>query len=1216
MSSGSAKKFFQRARILLLAILLCPPVFGTSVPEAAEKKRTVRIPCGINSLLYLDASGEPAGNCNAYLDKLAEINNWEYEYVDTTWTEAVEMLGTGEIDLLFPTNYTPERAEAMDFSSLAGGYVAPGLFTKADSGYYYEDFASFNGAKIAVTKDTSNELELIEFAKNRGFTYEPVYIDSAEEKTRALEQGEVDMVIFNASNELPNAVLAAVLEAQPFYYTVKSGNDTLLTELNHGMQQLLNSFPDLVADTQHSCLVGNNPSSLALTEREREFIESGTEIVIGFYENTEPLAYVSDDGNYDGIYIRLLENIRETSGLNLTFRPVSRNESWQELLAGHDIDFYIGSSAMIAVEDPLLCTTDPLLEYENVLITDYKCRFTELDVPKIALTQGRAYWADYLESMLGEAEITYYRTAKECLNAVQSGRADATLLNNIEFNYHTKNDRFSTLIQWEPYRFTSGVSLTAAADVDSTMFSVFNKSVGFLQPEYTDAVVNEYLNMPYVSADLMDILYTARFILAGFSFIILVLLTVGISILRIRRLRAEAQRREAEIEKHQLKIVAALSRSYTAIYYVNLNTDSFETIRTASPEKTAACGFLPSEAFHSEALRQYVNTYVREEHRESLLALCEPLAIHTRLKEETDFSIRYQVKPNAEHMDFYEMHFVDVSTDENELVMVSGIRCVDEAARQEREQRQLLMDSLEAAKRASLAKSDFMSKMSHDIRTPMNAIIGMTTIASANVNAPERVQDALNKITTSSRHLLGLINEVLDMSKIESGTISLTEEAFNLSEQLNSLLVMVQPQIESHHHSLSVHTKNICHEDVVGDSLRIQQVFVNILSNAIKYTPDGGKITLSVEEQPMRTPKLGCYQFVFEDNGIGMSPEYLEHLFEPFSREEDLRTSKIQGTGLGMAITHGIVQLMNGSIKVESEVGKGSRFTVTIFLKVQDSQELDYSALAGLPVLVVDDDPDVCESLNRLLDELGMKGESYTSGQEALEAVRNRRKTDPALHAAILDWRMPGMDGLETLKALKEQLGQSFPVIILSAYDRSDVETEAKEAGVDAFLSKPVFKSGLIRVFRQLQNGENAQEGNSQSLQALESKDYSNARLLLVEDNILNREIAREILKMAGLRPDEAENGREAVEKFAASEPGYYDLILMDIQMPLMNGYEATKAIRALNHPDAAKIPIVAMTADAFVEDIEAARAAGMNDHLSKPIELKKLSAALQKYLG
>jgi len=1213
MYAAKLRKYCHRAAaILLAAVFWC----CATLPLLAEDqpKRIIRVPCGINTMFTLDENGEPTGACADYLERLAIVNGWEYEYIETNWPEAVKMLQTGELDLLFPTSYAPGREETMEFSSIVGGYLTSGLLAKSGGDYDYEDFDAFDGARIGVTQSSTTADSLADFAASRGFSYTPVYVESNDEKLQALQEGRVDLVLSVSAAE--DTALVAVLDAAPFYFTVRKGNTALLAELNRGMQQILQDYPKLAADTYNGCLVGKNSIMLALTEKEQEFVASQEEIVLGFYEESEPLVYTADDGSLTGIYVEVVRRVQKESGLNFTFRTISRDKKWQDLLASGEIDFYVGASADIASKDAGCRVTGALLDYEGVLVTRSDCAFGELEKPVVALTQGRAYWANHMPSELENAEILYCRTVKDCLYAVLRNEADGAVLNSIEFNYQLKSGRFSSLIQWENSRFSSGAALAASSSVDDVMFSSVSKALGLLPADYAEQVVSNQLNMPYRNATFMERLYNARFALAVGSILFLAMVAIGIVVAVFRRRQEAVLRKAEEHERYQLRILAALSWDYDAIYYSNLDEDSCEVVspakemwgRLVSPEE--------SGVRLSEALRRYTEDMVLPETREGLLRLCAPGAILERFSEGADFSVRYQVKPNEKQLDFFEMHFVDVSSVQGQgHVMVMGIRCVDESAKEERLLKQLLRDALDAAQRASSAKTDFLSKMSHDIRTPMNAIIGMTAIAAAHIDNPERVQDALGKISSSSRHLLGLINEVLDMSKIESGTISLNEEEFNLSELLNSLLIMVQPQIRQHNHDLQVHILDIQHEDVAGDSLRIQQAFLNIMGNAVKYTPDGGRIVLTVREKPSRSPKIGCYEFVFADNGIGMSKEFLEHIFEPFSRAEDLRTSKIQGTGLGMAITQNIVRLMNGSIKVESELNKGSTFTVTITLKLQDKQEMDATELAELPVLVVDDDADACECVCMLLEEIGMKSSGCTTGEEAVKSVERAQDTGEDYYAAILDWKMPGMDGLETARAIKRVTKDNLPVIILSAYDWSDIELEARAAGVDAFLSKPVFKSGLIRTFKKLRNSDIEPDSGSQELKEIGESDYTGRRILLVEDNDLNRAIAREILEMAKLQVEEAENGKEAADKFAASAPGYYDMILMDIQMPVMNGYDSAMAIRSLNRPDARRVPIVAMTANAFVEDVQAARTAGMNEHLAKPIDFEKLSGVLKKYL-
>ena len=544
----------------------------------------------------------------------------------------------------------------------------------------------------------------------------------------------------------------------------------------------------------------------------------------------------------------------------------------------------------------------------------------------------------------------------------------------------------------------------------------------------------------------------------------------------------------------------------------------------------------------------------------------------------------------------------------------SSLDIHDQIAEQQEHQAQLT-EALNMAEAANRAKSEFLQTMSHDIRTPMNGIIGMTAIAAAHIDDKERVADSLQKITSASRHLLALINEVLDMSKIESGKVSLTEEEFNLSDLIDNLIAMVRPQIAEHRHDLAVSIQGVEHELVIGDVLHIQQAFVNLMGNAVKYTPDGGRIELGIREIPCNQDKVGCYEFTFKDNGIGMSQDYLDHIFEPFTRAEDSRVCKVQGTGLGMPITRNIVRMMGGDIKVESKIDEGSTFTVTIFLQLQESSESDQARFADLSVLVADDDEMSVESTVDILEGLGMSAEGVLSGEEAVSRVAQRHEDRRDYNAVILDWKMPGMDGVQTARAIRAEVGEGVPIIILSAYDWTDIEGVARAAGVNAFVSKPLFKSRLVRVFSELSGEKHEEQTVESPLQELESMDLRGFRCLLVEDNELNAEIAADILKETGITVEHAWDGAEAVEAVTNAEDGRYDLVLMDIQMPLMNGYEATRRIRALPDAGVRSIPILAMTANAFEEDKQKALEAGMNGHIAKPINIPVLLDTIRQVL-
>ena len=527
---------------------------------------------------------------------------------------------------------------------------------------------------------------------------------------------------------------------------------------------------------------------------------------------------------------------------------------------------------------------------------------------------------------------------------------------------------------------------------------------------------------------------------------------------------------------------------------------------------------------------------------------------------------------------------------------------------------QALSDAVAAAETANRAKSTFLSNMSHDIRTPMNAIIGFTTLALSNIDDKERVKDYLAKTLASSNHLLSLINDVLDMSRIESGKIHLEEVEVNLSDVLHDLKTIVSGQIYAKQLELYMDVMDVTDEDVYCDKTRLNQILLNLLSNAIKFTPAGGTVSVRVRQLAGKVRGCGQYEFRIKDNGIGMSQEFAQKIFEPFERERTSTVSRIQGTGLGMAITKNIVDMMGGTIEVQTAQGKGTEFTVCVPMRAQTEQRPveKITELEGLKALVVDDDFNTCDSVTKMLVKVGMRAEWTLSGKEAVLRARQSIEMSDVYHAYIIDWRLPDMNGIEVTRQIRS-LHDDTPIIILTAYDWSDIEVEAKAAGVTAFCSKPMFMSDLRETLMSAL-GQKLTDA-SQELLPEEDADFKDRHILLVEDNELNREIAQEILREYGFRVDTAENGAVAVEKVSTAAPGSYDLVLMDVQMPVMDGYTATRQIRALEDPALAGIPILAMTANAFDEDRRNAMESGMNGFLSKPIVIGDLVQELHKIL-
>ena len=579
-----------------------------------------------------------------------------------------------------------------------------------------------------------------------------------------------------------------------------------------------------------------------------------------------------------------------------------------------------------------------------------------------------------------------------------------------------------------------------------------------------------------------------------------------------------------------------------------------------------------------------------------------------QVQEQREWDFEYVHLKTGEKRWFHNIAMGSEVNGKKKYILVMSDRTSD------RKMNQALSEAVRAAETANKAKSTFLSNMSHDIRTPMNAIIGFTTLAVSNIDDKKRVRDYLGKILSSSNHLLSLINDILDMSRIESGKIHLEETEVSLSDVLHDLKTIISGQIHAKQLELYMDAMDVTNEDVYCDKTRLNQVLLNLLSNAVKFTPAGGTVSVRIRQYPGTVKGSELYEIRVKDNGIGMSQEFVQKIFSPFERERTSTVSRIQGTGLGMAITKNIVNMMGGTIEVLTEQGKGTEFIVRLPFRIQSKhQRIEKIAeLEGLKALVVDDDFNTCDSVTKMLVKVGMRSEWTLSGKEAVLRARQSMEMGDAFHAYIIDWRLPDMNGIEVTRQIRS-LGDDTPIIILTAYDWSDIEVEARAAGVTAFCAKPMFMSD-IRDTLMTAIGQKQAEAETAILPAAGS-DFRGKCILLVEDNELNSEIAVEILNEYGFLVDTAENGAEAVEKVKNSKPGNYDLVLMDVQMPVMNGYEATKQIRALDNPALAGITILAMTANAFDEDKKKALECGMDGFLSKPIVIEELISILQKNL-
>lgn len=668
-----------------------------------------------------------------------------------------------------------------------------------------------------------------------------------------------------------------------------------------------------------------------------------------------------------------------------------------------------------------------------------------------------------------------------------------------------------------------------------------------------------------------------------------------------------SEERENKIKLEQMDIVKALSRDYTEITQVDLAKN------TSIPFKSR--GEMVEEEHRN--VNQYdltwswiIDKYVPLDEREDFREKVSAPALEAALKDTDTLIIPFRSVIDGEVHNF-QAKFVIAGEDRHHLIL--GIRNADAEVSAEEERRKVLQDALAAAEHANRAKTTFLNSMSHDIRTPMNAIIGFTALAAAHIDNKKQVADYLGKISVSSEHLLSLINDVLDMSRIESGKVKLDERETHLPDVLHDLRTIIQANVHAKQLELYIDTVDVVHEDILCDKLRLNQILLNLISNAVKFTKPGGTLSIRVIEKDDAPEGYASYMFRVKDSGIGMSREFQKHIFEAFTREQTSTVSGIQGAGLGMAITKNIVDMMGGSISVESEIGKGSEFTVCLKFRISGNPQYceHIPRLAGLHALVADDDFNTCASVTRMLTKIGMRAEWTTSGKEAILRTQLAIENDDEFSAYIIDWIMPDMNGIETVRRIRAIIGDSKPIIILTAYDWTDIEEEAREAGVTAFCSKPLFMSELREVL--LKPFE--EEKEAEVPEELPDETFAGKKILLVEDNELNQEIAATILEEQGFSVDVADDGTVAVEKVKAADADRYDIILMDIQMPRMDGYEATRRIRELNDKAKANIPIYAMTANAFEEDRQKALDAGLNGHIAKPIDIPNLMAVLKEAL-
>ena len=681
-----------------------------------------------------------------------------------------------------------------------------------------------------------------------------------------------------------------------------------------------------------------------------------------------------------------------------------------------------------------------------------------------------------------------------------------------------------------------------------------------------------------------------------------------------QRLQLKELKQQKLLEEHkrqreqQFAIFNALASPYGNVFLIDYNKKTARILKLNGYKTTGLEKNSNKDYPYAATAKQYISERVHPEDQEWMSEALELKTICEKLIDEKEYVGSYRIL-EKEESHYYQFRFIKL---DNLDYIIAGFQNIDKIVENDKKQQEQLTIALAAAEQSSRAKTTFLNSMSHDIRTPMNAIVGFTALAQTHIDNKEQVQDYLAKINTSSTHLLSLINDILDMSRIESGSVKLDENPLHIPDLLHDLRSMIQGLVNSKQQNLYIDTQDVLNEDIIADKLRLNQVLLNIISNAIKFTHVGGDIIIRLAEKPCARKDYATYVFSIKDNGIGISDRFIEHIFDTFARERSSTVSGIQGTGLGMAITKNIVDMMGGTIDVESQEGKGSKFTVTLDFKISEHRVMHelLPELQGARALVIDDDIYTCRSVCKMLRDISMRPDWTASGKEAILRAQDAAELKDEYRVYIVDYQMPDMNGIETVRRIRRVIGDDVPIIVLTAYDWTDFEKEAREAGVTAFVAKPLFMSELRAVLTRPYDPATDSDADKA---AVATHDYSGKRVLLVEDNELNREIAVTILGETGMQIDTANDGIEAVNIIHRAPEDCYDLILMDIQMPRMDGYTATREIRTLKNNKKANIPIVAMTANAFDEDRHKAFETGMNGHIVKPIDMNSIAETLDK---
>ena len=1213
----------KRIITLLLCCLLLLPSFVTNATEQANN-RTVRA-----GVFYFDGyhmedeDGDLTGYGVEFLNLVSQYShlNFVFSGYDKSWEDMLDMLDNGEIDVVTSARKTPERQEKYAFSLPIGRNSTILSIRAYNTSLLSGNYATYDGMKVGVVPGSSQNQSLAEFAEGNGFSYEAVEYADAGQLTEALQSGEIDAILSSNLRRAEHEKTLDVIETDYFYAIVRKDDRDLLAEINYAIDQMNINEGDWSNILFYEYYGNTIASGFSFNDRELAYIQdvvSGKKkITVTSMGDRKPYSYV-EGGELKGILPEYFAGLMDLAGLPYEIVVPEDRADYYNLAHNNSVDVVIDWRQFQGKAENHQSNGF----YTNAYMSTGMAQVTRKDFSgKISTVAVADVQGDMPieKDLIGEAKVLSYPNRESALEAVLAGDADATYVYTYTAQSFVNSDPTDSLQFSIVDSMSFDFKMYVRNSCDHELITILNKCIHEMPNDSMNNIITKYTANAPGNVTLSQYMRAHPEIMA----LVVLLFAAGTAIMITLWLRARwkqkildtTERANRELEA-QLAIVNTLSRDYLDVYAVNARSGAARIIKMTGSDAAGLEQDNYKELSHDEILHRYIENCVFSEDRQYMTEALALERIVEKLNSDAEYSGTYRVL-SGDAIHIYQFTCLPYLTEDGnggnrDDFFLAGFRNIDEIVRKEQEQNAILEEALAEAQHANIAKTTFLNNMSHDIRTPMNAIIGFTSLAVTHIENQEQVKSYLGKILTSGKHLLSLINDILDMSRIESGKVKIEENETSLPEILHDLKTIVQSDVKAKQLSFYMDTLDVTNETIICDRLRLNQVLLNILGNSMKYTKPGGSVSVRIIQTDDAPEGYAAYQFRIKDTGIGMSKEFLAHLFEPFEREQTSTVSGIQGTGLGLAITKNIVDLMDGTINVTSEEGKGSEFVVSFRFRVKgDSDDMEYlEQLKDLRALVVDDDALTCTSVSKMLSSIGMRADWTTRGEEAVIRAEFALEQNDPFSVILIDWLIPDLNGVETARRLRRIIGDEAIIIILTAYDWADIEAEAKEAGVTEFCSKPLFLSELKEILTaQYRETEEIEEED------MPGQFLSGKKILLVEDNELNQEIAKTVLEEVGLIIDTADDGTEAVEKMKTAQAGTYDLILMDIQMPVMDGYEASRTIRALSDPAKANIPIVAMTANAFEEDRQRAFDAGMNDHVAKPIDIPKLMETLQNIL-